>query len=49
MNMTTRKSNLNKTTASASIHVDCGPVQMRSPAELIAYARNPRKHPESRS
>ncbi len=44
--MTTRKSKMTKTTAPASIHVDCGPVQMRSPAELIAYARNPRKHPE---
>lgn len=44
--MTTRKSKTSKTLAPPPIHMNCGPVHMRAPAELIAYERNPRKHPE---
>lgn len=44
--MTNSRTKAAVTTSTSPIHVDCGPIVMRAPAELIAYERNPRKHPE---
>lgn len=46
LNMTNSRTKAALATPASAIHVDCGPIAMRAPAELIAYERNPRKHPE---